>query len=217
MLKMLLNPRAAINRLSLFQLLLAGCLFYWQYPAAVWAESGVLRISKVPNWQIAENRYLVYINGESDLLLEQVRKVEPEAFITNLQGRRRIQAGVFQNRRAAERQVKALESQGIGAEIVRINYATPSQISLLPSLIGSDNLSKSKNYFVVIPAPLADLQDIENQVIRVGAPARGVRKRRIPRGNHVLVGPFAAREHAERWNRYLSDFGLTNARVYYGR
>lgn len=211
MLKMLLNPKAA--------LLLAVCLlYYWQYPAAVWAESGVLGISKVPNWQIAENpRYLVYINGESDLLLEQVRKVEPEAFITNLQGRRRIQAGVFQERRSAERLVKALARQGIGAEIAIIDYTTPSQISYLPSLIVSDNLSKSKNYFVVIPAPLADLQDIETQVIRLGAPATGVRKRRIPRGSHVLVGPFAERSDAERWNRYLSDFGLTNARVYYGR
>ncbi len=235
--KMLSNPRTAVKGLSVFQadwtprpekiaLLLAGCLLAAS-PSAVRAESDVLQIPRLPSYQVSENvsQYLVYINGESDLLLEQVRKVEPEAFRTNLEGRTRIQAGVFDDRLLAERRVKALEREGIGAEIATIGYAAPPPLvpdyppytSSLPSPVFSNNLGRRKNYFVVIPAPLEDLQEIENQVIRLGAPARGVRQREVPRGTHVRVGPFAVRDDAERWNSYLLDFGLTNARVYYGK
>lgn len=231
MAKMLPNPTTALQKnwtplQSQMALLLAGCLLAASQ-SAVRAEFDVLTTPRLPGYRVSESvrQYLVYINGESDLLLDQVRKVEPEAFKTDFEGRTTIQAGLFSDRLLAERRVKALEREGIGAEIASIGgYSPPlpapdysGNIGSLPRPRFPTHLTRSKNYFVVIPAPLEDLQDIEDQVLRLGAPARGVRQREVPRGTHVLVGPFAVRDDAERWNRYLLDLGLTNARVYYGK
>jgi len=68
--------------------------------------------------EVAAQRYLVLVNGDSPLLLEQVRKVESGAFFQTVDGQRVIQAGAFSESTRAEQQVQALEAQGIGAQLV---------------------------------------------------------------------------------------------------
>ncbi|MGF1498678.1 MAG: hypothetical protein ACFB8W_17900 [Elainellaceae cyanobacterium] len=71
----------------------------------------------------AELLYLVYVNGDSPLLLEQVRQVEPTAIVQDYGGQAVIVAGVFEDRDDAEDQADALEDQGIEAEIVAAENA----------------------------------------------------------------------------------------------
>lgn len=62
-------------------------------------------------------QYLVYVNGNSPLLLDQVRLVEPESFVTTLEGRSVIQAGRFNDWNNAQSLVNDLSGLGIGAQI----------------------------------------------------------------------------------------------------
>lgn len=67
-----------------------------------------------------ERFFLVLINGNSPLLLEQVRRVESGAFLQSREGQQIIQAGLFRQRESAKQQVAALEQQGILAEIIAV-------------------------------------------------------------------------------------------------
>lgn len=168
--------------------------------------------------------YRVFVNGNSRLLLEQVQKIEPNAFPKQDDGRDVIQAGAFDDRRDARARVEELENIGIQARVEEEFFAP----NVRTVRTGRYNTSRfddefdfdSTGYFVVIPAPQRDLQDIEEQVRRLALREDqndlAVQWRNQPRGYHVIVGPFEDREIAERWNRYLKDFGLGNARVYYG-
>lgn len=150
--------------------------------------------------------YLVYVNETNSLRLQEVQQLEPTAFVRQYNGRPVIQAGVFNQKTNAQQQAKELKSRGIEARI--ISLATGQETEVV----------ESKSYFVVIPANRKDLPLIEDKVtrLRMDVPVN-VSQREEPRGLHVRVGPFPERRQAESWNRYLLDFGLKNARVYYGR
>jgi len=201
----------------------------------------------------AAERFLVYVNGDSPLLLNQVRRVEADAFFQNYDGRQVIQAGVFNQENGAEQRVAELATQGIGAEVVRVPgvvldnsnaQAIASTGSTLPSpellpaatfnpevdfgqqpnfdgaeLAQANTPIPDNSYYVVIPGDADDLSAIYAQVVRLGGNlrlAQVAESRRSPLGPHVLVGPFANRNAATRWNRYFRDFGM-DARVYYRR
>jgi hypothetical protein len=161
-------------------------------------------------------RYRVFVNGNSQLLLEQVQKIEPKAFTREDGGRDVIQAGAFNNIEDARQRVQELENIGLQARIQENSVRVSSyNTNLANDQFGYD----SSGYFVVIPAPERDLKYIEQQVRRLALREDlrdiGIQRRDQPRGWHVIVGPFIDREIAERWNRYLKDFGLSNSRVYY--
>ncbi|MGA7938013.1 MAG: hypothetical protein WCA35_30975, partial [Kovacikia sp.] len=82
-------------------------------------------------------RYLVYVNGDSPYLLQQVRTVEPKAFVQQYQGRQVIQVGTFSDETNAQRQVEALKSQGVMAELA--NTPASSYPYLPPSVASSSN------------------------------------------------------------------------------
>ena len=216
-------------------LLLTGCLLMaCQSPAG--AESWP-QLDMPPSQLIAQvpRQYLVYVKGESDQMLEQVRRVAPEAYIDQYKGRRVINAGTFYDRELAKRREREIESLYIRAEVARIEarYNPNRTTDYSPNLSRIEGRANPRtgystgpsvsrgitdnDYFVVIPAPERDLPTIADQVRVLGVPAEGAEDRDKPRGYHVVVGPFADRSTAERWNRYLTDLGLGNARVYYGR
>lgn len=74
----------------------------------------------------------------------------------------------------------------------------------------------SAAYFVVISASREELPKIAEQAILLGAPETGVYQRDGVLDPKVAIGPFFNPDIAKRWQHYLRDFGLTNARVYYG-
>ncbi|HEY9620856.1 MAG TPA: hypothetical protein V6C78_10825 [Crinalium sp.] len=100
-----------------------------------------------PSSSSSDQRYLVLVNGDSPLLLEQVRKVESGAFLQNYDGRQVIQAGSFMEQNRAQRQQQALESQGIGADVIAV--ATPTS-----SVAQADSYAASSvAYNSTLPAP----------------------------------------------------------------
>jgi hypothetical protein len=75
------------------------------------------------------DRYLVVVNGDSPLLLDQVRRVNASAALQQYQGQQIIQAGVFDSVSVAQQQVAMLANQGIGAEVIPVSDRTATAIS----------------------------------------------------------------------------------------
>lgn len=150
--------------------------------------------------------YLVYINENSSLILQQVQRLEPTAFVRQYNGRSVIQAGIFNQNSNAHKLANELESKGIDTRIVS-----------LASGKDTDFVSNYKFYFVVIPAKQEKLAAIEDKVkqLKMGMQV-SISQKAEPR-THVRVGPFLEKEQAENWKRYLKASGLRKARVYYGR
>ncbi|WP_027269113.1 hypothetical protein [Leptolyngbya sp. PCC 6406] len=78
-------------------------------------------------------QYLVYINGNSPLLLEQVQTLESGAFLNVVDGRTVIQAGRFNAWENAQRRVQELREMGIGAEIRTVAAISPYSLGVAPS------------------------------------------------------------------------------------
>ena len=96
--------------------------------------------------------YLVYVNGDSDLLLQQVRRIEPGAFRRSYNNRQVIQAGRFLTLGNAQARVSELESRGILSEIVSsdtVSSDTPAP-STIPANIGVIEGTTSG----IVPIPL---------------------------------------------------------------
>jgi hypothetical protein len=157
-------------------------------------------------------RYIVYVDSSNFQVLQQVRRVEPNAYIRRVQGRSVIQAGVFSRESNAQQRGRELRAFGINR--VRIAGSNEGEI---PNYPDGDNFGRerSKAYYVVIPADSQDFFRIEDRIRRV-EPRVSVIRRNNPRGSHIAVGPFIRRSQAEQWNSYLKDLGFGNARVYYG-
>jgi hypothetical protein len=146
--------------------------------------------------------YRVIVNGNSSMLLQQVQRVEPKAFISDYKGRKVIQTGVFSNQTNAQQQVSTLQAQGIQAEVLSSATSNPIQPSA---------------YLVVVPGRRENLSNIRAQIIQLGADQQTVIEKTSPLGPHVEVGPFSDRQTAEEWNQLLRKSGGLDARVYYTR
>jgi hypothetical protein len=79
----------------------------------------------IGNQNFSGQQYVVFVNGGSDLLLEQVRVVEPTAFRTNHQGQTVIQAGRFNSPQNANSRLNELSMQGIGGTVAEVPTAFP--------------------------------------------------------------------------------------------
>ncbi len=150
-------------------------------------------------------RYFVLISGDSDLLLGQVRRVEPEAFRKAYKGRTVIQAGTFNSRENAAQRAAQLQAQGIRSNLISVSGDG-----------GDEFASAIQGYYVVIPGDRALLPSIAETVRRSGVSGQ-VQQRTAPLGPHVAVGPFGDRDTAERSMNALKGIGLPNARVYFDR
>jgi hypothetical protein len=146
--------------------------------------------------------YRVEVLGNSDLLLEQVRKVEPEAFKRD----RVIQAGLFSTEANAQQQVQNLERQGIPSRIVTVNSEQETVAT---------RLTAGPAYYVVVPSRRKNLDELEAQIRRLDIESADISQREVPRGPHLAVGPFQQRAQAGYWNNYLRSAGF-DARLYFG-
>ncbi len=150
-------------------------------------------------------QYRVFVNSDSLLLLRQVQRVEPQAFIQQFGGRRVIQAGLFSSEANARQQAEALAAQGIVSEVTTTNMGS------LPSG------NSARGYYVVVPGDRADLPDFRDRAIRLGVQRTSIQLRERPLGPHVAVGPFAQRQQAETLGNYLRDRGNLDTRIYFDR
>ncbi|MEO1126590.1 MAG: hypothetical protein AAFX95_21330 [Cyanobacteria bacterium J06639_16] len=95
-------------------------------------------------------RYMVYVNGNSPLLLDQVRLVQPDAFRQQYNGRSVIQAGLYNSEQNAREQVQRLANSGIGADITSVQRAVSSTYAF-SSVPPPPNSSASSSGSVPIP------------------------------------------------------------------
>ena len=183
--------------------------------------------------------YQVVVDAGS-ATLAQVRGVESTAFVRQYGGTRVIQAGSFGDQINAERRVETLASRGIPATIVRSGqefgnpipnqplftpnqpYIPPVQPYISPTqpyIPPAQNLGQSNanSYFVVVSGNRGDLQQIRQEILRLGVSGDIVVATDIGGDPHVKVGPFTDQQIAERWERYLRDSGIKTARIYFGQ
>lgn len=197
----------------------------FQYPTVAQAEY---------DWNSEYNQnsesYLVIVDNSDSTLLQQVRTVEPTAYINRYQGRSVIQAGLFNRLNNAQTRIGQLQAYGISSRI----YSKSSGREIANSYNGynpyigsasnsndvnsSGNQKRTRYYYVAIPDKPNKLLQIENQIRQsAGGNSIGVTIKNSPKGPHVAVGPFGGRLQAEQWNYYIRSLGLQNARVYYGQ
>lgn len=174
-------------------------------------------------------------------LLEIVRKETPDA--TFAWDRRISQnvilAGQYNNAGTAQALVEELRERGVLAEVVAdvsvldadLFTNDDSSIEILGDdyqsrnplqLVANNNETRANslpnNYFgIMIAGTENELPLIEAQVRRLAprlGTERGVYQIDNYREPFVMVGPFTDRKTAERWERYLQDFGIINAQVF---
>ena len=176
----------------------------------------------------------------SSATLAQVRGVESTAFVRQYGGTRVIQAGSFGDQINAERRVETLAARGIPATIVRSGqefgnpipnqplfppnqpYLPPTQPYVPPAqpyIPPAQNLGQSNanSYFVVVSGNRGDLQQIRQEILRLGVSGDIVVATDIGGEPHVKVGPFTDQQVAQRWESYLQDSGIKTARIYFGQ
>jgi hypothetical protein len=169
------------------------------------------------------DRYFVYVDSSNLQLLQQVRQIEPNAYIRNYNGRKVIQSGVFNEQFNAQQRVKELEFNNIaGARIVNSeNIELTPNYSVYNTQNYTNNYQQEKrdSYYVVIPSNVNNLRSLGTairQKISININVN-VFMRTQPLGAHIAVGPFSDRLEAEQSNSYLKNLGYGNARVYYGK
>lgn len=154
--------------------------------------------------QPASRGFRVFVDSDSSYVLQQVRLIQPDAFLQNFQGRRVIQAGLFSDEFKARQQVSRLSAQGIAAEVTT---RSPQP--------GSENAQVG--YYAIVPGSQRDVQDARDRVIQLGVAQSAVQVRDRPRGLHLAVGPFSNQRDAERMVRFLRNQGSLDARLFYDR
>ncbi|NJK38308.1 MAG: peptidoglycan-binding protein [Oscillatoriales cyanobacterium RM2_1_1] len=110
-------------------------------------------------------------------------------------------------------QARGLEPGGLNG---RLTPDTRAALEKAQQAYGVYGGKASAAYFVVILGEQDELPKIAEQVILLGVPETGVYQRGHLLEPKVAVGPFSNADIAKRWQHYLRDFGLNNARVYYG-
>lgn len=72
--------------------------------------------------------YRVEVTTNDELVLSEVKKIEPLAFIRKSDGV--IYAGLFQEQQSAQKRVQDLTNLGLSARIVPVNYSVSSSYSM---------------------------------------------------------------------------------------
>lgn len=145
-------------------------------------------------------QYRVIVDSGSPAVLQQVRRVRPDAFFQDLGGRRVIQVGVYNDLANARQQAALLSAQGINAQIIGSGQAT-------------GNLGRG--YYAIVPGSQEAVREYQSRAIRYGVPQRLTQLRDRPRGTHLAVGPFSAQRDAEQAVQYLRDRVRLDARLFY--
>lgn len=160
--------------------------------------------------------FLVFVNGDSSLLLQQVQRFEPAAVYATFRGRTVIQLGYYPNEAAARQVVEALRAQGLIANIH--NPQTNQVLSGLEVAIAAPLPQPEfpRAYYLLIPGLVEELQSLSTRLTQMGIPDARITVRQIPLGSFVSVGPFKSTSAAFSALGRLQGAGLNRVRLYYG-
>lgn len=158
-------------------------------------------------------RYMVFVNGDSPYLVQQVQTLEPKASVQQYQGRPIIQVGTYSDEASARQQVEALRMQGVNAEISSSggsNFSASSGFSAPPPP------GRSSPYVVIVPGNRDALPTLAQQAMSLGVRQDSLQMKDAPLGWHLEIGPFGDYKEAKEVSNYLNRGGL-DSRVYYSR
>ncbi len=160
--------------------------------------------------------FLVFVNGDSALLLQQVQRFEPAATYATFRGRTVIQLGYYPDEAAARQVVEMLRSQGLIANIH--NPQTNQVISGLEVAIAAPMPQPEfpRAYYLLIPGLVEELQPLATRLTQMGIPDARITVRQMPLGGFVSLGPFKTTSAAFSTLDRLQGAGLTRVRLYYG-
>ncbi|MCB8758289.1 SPOR domain-containing protein [Planktothrix agardhii] len=89
---------------------------------------------------LAQERYGVYVNGESPFLLEVVQQIQPGAMMQRYDNRNIIDLGIYFNQSEAQKLIENLRRQGVQGEIINLksgeDFNIPVQVN--PMVIPPD-------------------------------------------------------------------------------
>jgi N-acetylmuramoyl-L-alanine amidase len=123
----------------------------------------------------------------------RVRQVVSDAFMTDVNGNRVIQAGIFQEQSRANELVAQLSGRGISSQIIQARRAVPP----------SRPAGNETYYQVIVPDSGSDTRD------RVNAVESGAFRTRIGGRSVIQAGRFRERDRAEQLQRRLADARLS--------
>lgn len=134
--------------------------------------------------------YQVIVPTDSAIVRSRVQQVASDAFVTTVDGRRVIQAGLFQEQNRANEVVAQLSSRGIDTQVVQGQRATPPP---------SPTAASGQTYYqVVVPETGSDTR------ARVNAVESGAFRTRVDGRAVIQAGRFSERDRAEQLQRRLS-------------
>lgn len=169
--------------------------------------------------------YLVVVSVD-DSVVSEVKKVSLDAVVQEYNDKLFIQAGSFLNIENARDFVDELALRGISANVIETQeeldrwIATQPDIPETISAVTEDvnfGLTTQESYFVLIPAAPIDLQPIAETAVALGVPENSIIIQDLAVNPFVAVGPFANETLAQEWEAYLTQSGISGARVYFGR
>jgi hypothetical protein len=199
---------------SLTLLLLATFLWPGLTLAPLRAQSSGAATSSAANPSLGS--YLVFVNGESTLLLQQVQRFEPSAAYATFRGNTVIQLGYYPNEAAARQVVEALRTQGLIANIH--NPQTNQVLSGLEVAIAAPMPQPEfpRAYYLLVPGLVEELPPLAARLTQMAIPDVRITVRPMPLGGFVSVGPFKNTRAAFTALDRLQGAGLTRVRLYYG-
>jgi N-acetylmuramoyl-L-alanine amidase len=137
--------------------------------------------------------YQVIVPSSSAIMQSRVRQVVSDAFMTDVNGNRVIQAGIFQEQSRANELVAQLSGRGISSQIIQGRRAVPP----------SRPAGNETYYQVIVPDSGSDTRD------RVNAVESGAFRTRIGGRSVIQAGRFRERDRAEQLQRRLADARLS--------
>ena len=144
-----------------------------------------------------KNTYRVEVPGNTAILLAQVKRIEPAAFIRPGEGT--IQAGLFSAKKNAEERVEELEGYGLKARVVSVK-------SKASTVIETEELARERGYYLIIPAKSEELEVITSLATGLGIEEEQIKTDEFGKGSHVAIGPFNQRRDAESLERSAALF-----------
>ena len=136
--------------------------------------------------------YQVIVPSDSAVLRARVRQVAPDAFIATVNGRRVIQAGLFQERSRANQIISQLSSRGIETQIIEGQRDTPP-----PRRAGNETF-----YQVIVPEGGSNTRDRVNRI------EPGAFRTRVNGRSVIQAGRFREQNRANQLRSRLISAGL---------
>ena len=137
--------------------------------------------------------YQVIVPSDSAVLRSRVRQVASDAFIANVNGRRVIQAGLFQERNRANQLVSQLNSRGIETQVIEGRRDTPPP---------RPTAQTATFYQVIVPEGGNNTRD------RVNAIEPGAFRTRVNGRSVIQAGRFREENRANQLRSRLISAGL---------